>query len=55
MKILFPFFAFVAGPALAHSAPITHGHSADWVVIVGFSVVAAIGLVARPRPLKVCK
>jgi hypothetical protein len=55
MKYLLPIFALVAGPALAHSTPIPHGHSADWVVIVGFSVVAAIGLVARPRPLKVCK
>jgi hypothetical protein len=55
MKYLLPIFALVAGPALAHSTPIPHGHSADWMIVFGLGLIVAVALLARPRPLKVRK
>lgn len=55
MKYLLPFSTLIAGPAFAHSAPLSHSHNADWMVIVGLAVIAFGAVAARVAAIKVRK
>ena len=51
MRYLIPAL-FLASPALAHSADLPHGHSADWAIPFALASICVAAVVAKRQAIR---